>query len=50
MIGTVTSDIFVALIVLGLIIVIHEFGHFAVAKLFKIKVELVWGHRHFLAP
>jgi regulator of sigma E protease len=39
MIGTVTSDIFVALIVLGLIIVIHEFGHFAVAKLFKIKVE-----------
>src|SRR4026209_1726284 len=39
MIGTVTSDIFVALIVLGLIIVIHEFGHFAMAKLFKIKVE-----------
>src|SRR5580700_3553803 len=39
MIGTVTSDILVALIVLGIIIVIHEFGHFAVAKLFKIKVE-----------
>jgi len=39
MIGSVTSDIFVALIVLGLIIVIHEFGHFAVAKLFKIRVE-----------
>ncbi len=39
MIGAVTSDILVALIVLGIIIVIHEFGHFAVAKLFKIKVE-----------
>src|ERR1044071_5463852 len=39
MIGSITSDIFVALIVLGVIIVIHEFGHFAVAKFFKIKVE-----------
>jgi len=39
MIGAVTSDILVALVVLGVIIVIHEFGHFAVAKLFKIKVE-----------
>src|SRR6476659_4613261 len=39
MIGTATSSIFVALIVLGVIIVIHEFGHFAVAKLFKIRVE-----------
>jgi regulator of sigma E protease len=39
MIGSITSDIFVALIVLGIIIVIHEFGHFAVAKLFGIKVE-----------
>jgi len=33
------TAIFVALIVLGVIIVIHEFGHFAVAKFFKIKVE-----------
>jgi regulator of sigma E protease len=33
------TAIFVALIVLGVIIVIHEFGHFAMAKLFKIKVE-----------
>lgn len=33
------QSIVVALLVLGLIIVIHEFGHFAVAKLFKIKVE-----------
>src|SRR5436190_20292346 len=39
MIGSATSSIFVALIVLGVIIVIHEFGHFAVAKLFKIRVE-----------
>lgn len=37
--GTVTSDILVALVVLGVIIVIHELGHFVVAKLFKIKVE-----------
>ena len=39
MIGSVTSDIVVALIVLGIIIVIHELGHFLVAKFFKIKVE-----------
>src|SRR3954463_10763780 len=39
MIGSITSDILIALIVLGIIIVIHEFGHFAVAKLFKIRVE-----------
>src|SRR6476661_8179754 len=41
MIGSITSDIFIALIVLGVIIVIHEFGHFAVAKLFKIRVETI---------
>jgi regulator of sigma E protease len=29
----------IALVVLGIIIVIHELGHFLVAKLFKIKVE-----------
>src|ERR1700756_4127850 len=53
MIGSVTTDILVALVVLGVIIVIHEFGHFAVAKLFKIKVETfsvgfgkrLWGFR-----
>src|SRR5262245_14655577 len=39
MIGTVLSNIVVALLVLGVIIVIHELGHFLVAKLFKIKVE-----------
>src|SRR5438132_10839831 len=39
MIGSITSSILVTIVVLGVIIVIHEFGHFAVAKLFKIKVE-----------
>jgi regulator of sigma E protease len=39
MIGSVASNIVVALIVLGIIIVIHELGHFVVAKFFKIKVE-----------
>src|SRR5262245_20759969 len=33
------TSIFAALIVLGIIIVIHELGHFLVAKFFKIKVE-----------
>jgi regulator of sigma E protease len=39
MIGSIASNIVVALIVLGIIIVIHELGHFLVAKFFKIKVE-----------
>ncbi len=39
MIGTVISNIFVALLVLGVIIVIHELGHFLVAKFFRIRVE-----------
>ena len=38
MLGVLTN-IVVALIVLGMIIVIHEAGHFMVAKLFKIRVE-----------
>src|SRR5205809_3028911 len=33
------SSILVAMVVLGVIIVIHELGHFLVAKFFKIKVE-----------
>jgi regulator of sigma E protease len=36
---TVLSNLLVALVVLGIIIVIHEAGHFFVAKLFKIRVE-----------
>src|SRR5438552_5496320 len=39
MIGNASTSIFIALIVLGVIIVIHELGHFMVAKLFGIKVE-----------
>jgi regulator of sigma E protease len=35
----VLSNIIVALLVLSVIIVIHELGHFLVAKFFKIKVE-----------
>lgn len=39
MIGTIFSNIFGALIVLGVIIVIHELGHFLVAKAFGIRIE-----------
>src|SRR3954470_5706374 len=39
MIGNLLSNIVVALLVLSVIIVIHELGHFLVAKFFKIKVE-----------
>ena len=39
MVGSVFFNIVVALIVLGFIIVVHELGHFLVAKFFKIKVE-----------
>src|SRR5438132_13683635 len=39
MMGSVLSNIVVALLVLSVIIVIHELGHFLVAKFFKIKVE-----------
>jgi regulator of sigma E protease len=39
MIGSLFSNIAVAVVVLGVIIVIHELGHFLVAKFFKIKVE-----------
>src|SRR5438477_1706150 len=39
MISNVLSNIVVALLVSSVIIVIHELGHFLVAKFFKIKVE-----------
>ncbi len=39
MIGNVFSNIVIALLVLSVIIVIHELGHFLVAKFFRIKVE-----------
>src|SRR6266487_2245536 len=38
-VGSALSKLFSALLVLGVIIVIHELGHFLVAKFFKIKVE-----------
>src|SRR5215471_2485910 len=28
------------LVVLGIMVLVHEFGHFAVAKFFKVKVEV----------
>jgi regulator of sigma E protease len=40
MMGSIFSNIGVAMVVLGIIIVIHELGHFLVAKFFKIKVEV----------
>src|SRR5438552_14275646 len=40
MMGSVFSNIGVAMVVLGVIIVIHELGHFLVAKFFGIKVEV----------
>ena len=39
MLGNAASSIIIAGIVLGIIIVIHELGHFMVAKFFKIQVE-----------
>src|SRR6188508_1521477 len=39
MITGIIFNIAIALLVLGVIIVIHELGHFLVAKFFKIKVE-----------
>ena len=37
--ATLFTSIFGAIIVLGLIIILHEAGHFVVAKLFRIRVE-----------
>src|SRR5262249_36549081 len=39
MLGNAAFSIIIALLILGVIIVIHELGHFLVAKFFKIKVE-----------
>src|SRR6185295_2301596 len=39
MISNIATYVFAAAIVLGVIIVIHELGHFLAAKLFKIRVE-----------
>src|SRR6266850_2651295 len=53
MITGILFNIAIALLVLGVIIVLHELGHFLVAKYFKIKVETfsvgfgprLWGFR-----
>src|SRR5882672_1519175 len=36
---SVISDILAAVIVLGVIIILHELGHFLVARYFKIRIE-----------
>ena len=41
MIGNVFSNIVIALLVLGVIIVIHELGHFLVAELLQRVAQLV---------
>src|SRR5215470_8148212 len=36
----VVISILSTLIVLGIMVLVHEFGHFAMAKLFRVKVEV----------
>jgi len=43
--GTVLGSIFSFLIVFGILVFVHEFGHFFIAKLVKIRVEVFsWGY------
>jgi regulator of sigma E protease len=50
----VVISILSTLVVLGIMVLVHEFGHFAVAKLFRVKVEVfsigfgkrLFGFRH----
>ncbi len=43
--GTVLGSIFSFVIVFGILVFVHEFGHFFVAKLVKIRVEVFsWGY------
>src|SRR5882757_11070737 len=56
---TVVTGILAFILILGAAVVIHEFGHFIVAKLFKIRVETFsvgfgprlfgkkWGHTDY---
>src|SRR6267142_6402288 len=56
---TVITSIFAFIFILGAAVVLHEFGHFIVAKLFKIRVETFsvgfgprlfgkkWGHTDY---
>lgn len=43
--GTVLGSIFSFIIVFGVLVFVHEFGHFFMAKLVKIRVEVFsWGY------
>jgi regulator of sigma E protease len=43
--GTVIGSIFSFVIVFGILVFVHEFGHFFMAKLVKIRVEVFsWGY------
>jgi regulator of sigma E protease len=43
--GTVLGSIFAFVIVFGVLVFVHEFGHFFMAKLVKIRVEVFsWGY------
>src|SRR6185369_14158761 len=50
MINFITTWLLPFVVVLGAAVILHEFGHFIVAKLFKIRVETFsvgFGHRLF---
>ena len=43
--GTVFGSIFAFIIVFGILVFVHEFGHFFMAKIVKIRVEVFsWGY------
>ena len=43
--GTILGTIFAFVIVLGILVFVHEFGHFFMAKLMKVRVEVFsWGY------
>jgi len=43
--GTILGSIFSFIIVFGILVFVHEFGHFFMAKLVKIRVEVFsWGY------
>ncbi len=43
--GTILGTIFAFVIVFGILVFVHEFGHFFIAKLMKVRVEVFsWGY------
>ena len=43
--GTILGTIFAFVIVFGILVFVHEFGHFFMAKLMKVRVEVFsWGY------